>query len=727
MSPAFPSVNPRFSHRPIAWYCLLLSGLFGYFVVVRACNFDNGTVLSYLGYLLFYVALPGATLLQLALRRTLAWPLLIALGMPTGFAIEILSFLGLSALHLRELFPFLPLLWLCLWLLPRSREILRPEVLLPRLTNPVSSVLLGLLFLGTILTAAGHMFGETPLAGGLPTANPFHDWIYLVSRAASIKNIWPLEDPSLAGASLQYHYFMMVHSAASSTVTGIELSVQVLRLNILPCGLILATQLYLLGRLATRSRWGGHLAIVLALMASEVSNAPYAVESAFLGRFIRWLYQSPTFYFGALFFGALLLVLPFLRKLPRLTVLQGLWLSLLAAAATGAKGTVIPVILAALALWSLQLWLSARRLPWRCVQLGFALFLPFLGVYLIAMSEWGSGATVFRPLQTLELSSFWREHHEAWKTAFASLLGQSAGAGLATSLCFLVVALGTEGVRCLALPWFIARGLLGRNSFVLWLGLVWSVTLGLGLLLDMDCYSQLYFLLLGQIPAAILASAALLHLAGALRKRLRRNLRLTRPGLPAFLHLLSPLALCLLIALTLGAQIRLWGMGLAPGLNRMQQVNNQPALPTLHLHEAMRWVRTHTERDAILVANTFTPKNLRRGPKQGADATWLGTHYFYSALSERRLYVEGPAYLLNQKLARERMDAAARIFYEGGTPGAQLAGLRHRYLLLDRALEDDASVKLPRRDLVYSNPRIDIYRIPDLTGIAVLGNESSLN
>ena len=58
-------------------------------------------------------------------------------------------------------------------------------------------------FLATALVAASQMFVEAPLADGLPTRAIFHDWVYLVSRAASIKHHWPLDDPSLAGTPLQ--------------------------------------------------------------------------------------------------------------------------------------------------------------------------------------------------------------------------------------------------------------------------------------------------------------------------------------------------------------------------------------------------------------------------------------------------------------------------------------------------------------------------------------------
>src|SRR5206468_8217927 len=114
-------------------------------------------------------------------------------------------------------------------------------------------------FLATTLMAASQMYAESPLAGGLPTRAIFHDWVYLVSRAGVIKNNWPLDDPSLAGTPLQYHYFMMVHAAAASWTTGVEISAVMLRLVFIPLGAVLVMQAYVLGRAVSRSAWGGVL------------------------------------------------------------------------------------------------------------------------------------------------------------------------------------------------------------------------------------------------------------------------------------------------------------------------------------------------------------------------------------------------------------------------------------------------------------------------------------
>jgi hypothetical protein len=214
----------------------------------------------------------------------------VALGVPVGFAVEILSFLGLSALNLRGLMPLLPLVWLGIGVgLWRQR---RTGPLRARLGRRHATLTLALagLFLATVVAAVCQMFAESPLVDGLPQRPIFHDWVYLASRAAAIKHHWPLEDPSLAGSSLQYHYFMLVHAASASWLVKLEVTMVLLRLMIVPLGAVLVVQAFVLGRMVSRNAWGGVLAAALTTVVSEASLATDYGRPMFLGMFVRWLY-----------------------------------------------------------------------------------------------------------------------------------------------------------------------------------------------------------------------------------------------------------------------------------------------------------------------------------------------------------------------------------------------------------------------------------------------------
>ena len=85
-------------------------------IVVRACGYDLGALLAYSAYFAAFVALPGVVLLWALNRRALSIATVFALALPTGFAIEILSYLGLASVGAREVYRFMPLLWLAIQL-----------------------------------------------------------------------------------------------------------------------------------------------------------------------------------------------------------------------------------------------------------------------------------------------------------------------------------------------------------------------------------------------------------------------------------------------------------------------------------------------------------------------------------------------------------------------------------------------------------------------------------
>src|SRR5262249_52394250 len=150
-----------------------------------------------------------------------------------------------------------------------------------------------------------------------------------------------------------------------------------LRLIYVPLGAVLVAQAYVLGRAVARSPWGGVIAAMLIVLASEASYATTYGEPSFLGLFVRWLFVSPTFFFGMIFCGALLIAVAECARLERCDLRHGLWLLLLATAGTGAKGTVVPVLVCALGLWTLWRWIRQGKLPLRLVVFGVCLSLAF--------------------------------------------------------------------------------------------------------------------------------------------------------------------------------------------------------------------------------------------------------------------------------------------------------------------------------------------------------------
>lgn len=712
----------------LAFVVLAITG----FIAVRGCGYDMSVLARYAAYIGLQVAPPGLVAMYFVNRGPLSLTAMIALALPTGFALEIYTFLAVAALDVKGVYPWVPLAWVAVAVSIRVRRGEWPLRL--RITANHAGVCLGLAvaFLATALMAAGQMFAESPLAAGMPTRAIFHDWVYLVSRAAVIKNNWPLEDPSLSGTPLQYHYFMMVHAAAVSWTTGVEITTVMLRLLYVPLGAVLVAQTYMLGRWMSRSPWGGVIAALLVVVTSELSFAPSYGDPMFLGLFVRWLFVSPTFFFGIIFCGALLLAVARCARLERCDARHYIWLLLLGTAGTGAKGTVLPVLIVALGLWAGWRWMRERRLPARLVAVGAVLTLAFAIVYIPMMSGWRTGDAAWRPFHVFQLTQFWKQYLPSWQAALGQWLPAAAAGPLAMLACAAVVFAGTCGVRLLALPYLFWGDLERRDALLVgWIGAFFFASTGMGLMMELNSYGELYLVLMMRLPMAVLTAAFLVAATrriGACWRQAKQD-----PGADAA----GPFAAAgatfapgsrraawwsrAMIAMAAGVlasalvvQTSLWWTRNRVGLREWIRTpaDIQPDSYMRELREALLWVRGSTELNAVLVANACTPENMTKDHWGALDGTLTGVHFYYSALSERRLWFEGPNYIMDTTRARRRADLASGFFYRGQPLSAtRVAGDGPCYVLLDRSINDGARVTLPADHRVFANSRMEVYRI----------------
>lgn len=727
-------IGPATLWRAVA-FLLGITGL----ITARSCGYDFGAVARYFTYVALYVALPGAVAMAFVNRGPLSLTRMFALGLPTGFALEIFTFLGLSAIGAKPLYTWMPLAWAALAVQLRLRRGEWPVHVRLSAHHAGPALWLALAFLGTALMAASQMFSEAPLAQGLPTRAIFHDWVYLVSRAAVIKNNWPLDDPSLSGTPLQYHYFMMVHAAASSLTVKIEITTVLLRLIFVPLGAAMVAQAYVLGRAVARSPWGGVIAALLTVMVSEASFEPSYGDPMFLGLFVRWLFVSPTFFFGMVFCGALLIAVAQCARAGRCEVRHCLWLLMLGAAGTGAKGTLLPVILCALGFWAVWRWIRERRLPTQVILVGTVLTIGFAIVYVPTMLSWRTGDAALRPFHVFQLTGFWKEHLAGWTQWFAQWLPHSVAVVVASLACGAVVFAGTCGARLLAIPYLFWGDVRQRDPLLVsWIGAFFIAAVSMGLLLELNSYGELYVILMIRLPMAVLTGGFVVSAARRIVAWWNEKpaAGTTGSASPFATRTVAPMALAkrrsfaaywlprvfvgggvavFLFALTL--QSALWWTrnqnGFAEWLKTPADL--KPDGYMQELREGLLWVRQHTEPNAVLVANAFTPENMKKDHWGALDRTLMGVHFYYSALSERRLWFEGPNYIMDTTRARLRANIAARFFYRGGvlSPTA-VSPAGPAYVLIDRSLADGAKVSLPACHRVFANARIEIYKLTEI-------------
>lgn len=620
-----------------------------------------------------------------------------------------------------------------------------------------------------MLTAAARMYAPAPLWEGKLVHVTFHDWVYLISRAAEIKHHWPLEDPSMAGSPLSYHYFFMVHLAAASWVTNLGIPLVMLRLATVPLGVALLMQAFVLGRTVGASVWTGVLAVFLLLATGEVTLRASTEGGWFQSLFIQWLYISPTFYFGMIFMGALLLWIHRILGAPKMIPRDYGMLLFLAAAATGAKGTSVgPLAVASgmLCIWQLAI---ERRWPWRAFLTGGLLTSGFVVAYALVLHEWSGVGTRISFLPYTRISAFWLAHMKHWQLWLEGI-GMSDGLSslLAQLGCALVVFVGVHGVLLLGLVHPFCTRDNDKQNQTLWLGLVALACILFGHLLYLDSHGETYLYFPARLPLAVLTAVAMVGLARKLcacydhlsevRSRYLRKLgvwvTVLAIGLLLLVGVLSfwqAIGLAMVTLLLLApkhrsdrkgvAQHESGGFGrfvwhLSPflllmGVFALQMMNfmlaNRSGLKLWHvfaatgrtsglaeLHAGMDWIRHNLPADSVLVANSFTPDTAGVGHLAVLDRTTLNKHYYYSALSERRLFVEGPAYLRNQKEAKARMRIVQAI--SAGGPPLETAVLQrpHCYFLVDRALARTQAMIPATAVPLFENKRIALYKLDAL-------------
>lgn len=733
--------------------------------MVRSCGFDHTSVVCYLGYLTLHIGLPGCLVLGFVQKR---WPLILeffAIGVPLGFAIEIGLFFFCSAYHLKTFLPISPLLWLILGLIIRKRIGHGPKKITVHFFEGrfEDGCAIAALVLAFSVTIASQFYACAPLLNGVLGSSTNHDWIYLLSRAGEIKERWPLQDPSLAGAPLSYHYFLLVHLASASLVTGIKLELIGLRLCVLPLGAALMAQTLLLGKNLTGRLRGGIIAAGLLFTANELSFRDPSAGSSFANEFVRWLFISPTFFFGMIFTGALLFWIYRLLSSANLSVAEGIVLAILAAVGTGAKGTVVPPLLVALSIWGVVEAVQLRRIPIKTTLLFMTLASGFGLVYFTILSDWGTGAAAIAPLFSIKLSSFWHEHADAWATLLEGWgLSSRLSIPLAHAACVIAVLVGFSGIRLLGLiaVWQWKEQV--SPKLTLWLGLAAAMYFAFGHFLVLDSNSQLYLLYPVRLPQAVLTASVMLWIYSLVKVRLLEferpaaaYIRLTvvicfavvagilvftdhlswwgamvlvsatafffgpsrheqaalrKRDFGRFLWRVSPLVAVLAVTLI---QVNHWRLSNVQGFKLwLTQSTTAAEENVVLLREGMDWIRTNTPPDSVFVASAFSEKNLRPDSLARLDNTTVDKYYYYSAFAERRFWVEGPTYLRDQYAAARRVAKASEVF-AGGPVSLLLNEEKDRpdYIVLDRSLDDGATVRLPPDRCVFENARIAVYRL----------------
>jgi hypothetical protein len=682
---------------------IVVAGLLGLEVAYGAAVAD---AILYAAYELGFVLIPGWVAYRALSSRPGGALRNLAIGWALGYVFETLAFMLTAATDTRDLFFAYPLLVGGAALVALLR---RTPDRGPR-GGPALPRGFGLALSIVCLVAATYvalpLFSE-PLPGS-EEVRYFQDHPWHLSLAADAKHHWPIQDPNVSGEPLPYHYFVHVHLAAASQVTGLDLPLVYFRLFAVPLVVHFVLLVVVAGQSLARSSWVGLIAACLALFVGQVTldfTTAWSQFPSFLGVFFTFLITSPSFLYGLVLLTSLIVLIG-----ERITDRSGagrvgdwLLIALFAIGASNAKVAILPMMLVALALYAGWAWVVWRRIPrtiWLSVAplllAGGALYvLEYMGRSSGLGLDLSAGVDFFNGMPAVALIK--AELADALPSLPAKSIVLSTGA-------ILFGAVGLFGAQLAGLVWIAHRRGRHLDAAQVWLlSLFGAGLLGILTLRSPGTANQMYFLAYGLVPACIL-SAEGMRIAWSSRPSVSdRAVRLAALAI-GFLVLLvglivAPVALDffsgpnasahtymflyggLLLALALlyltarrwigggrwAAVALLSGALLVIGLldtpiNKLEPSLSNPGAGTQsgrritpELYGAMSWIRDNTPSDSVIAVNNGE-----------------ALEFDYSAFAERRTFFGGWGYSLRSRESGYAAVAKALILRTAGGAGADL-------------------------------------------------------
>jgi hypothetical protein len=733
--------------RGIAPVCLVVAVLLLGWLITGVSALD---IIRFLAYDIGFVALPGIALLWAVRGHRSTFLVTIALGWPIGQALEILAFSGTAALGLRGLFLLYPVVVivpsaLIIW---RRRDEADLEGDAGRI--PVAAMWTAAAALSVGIVYLTLMFLPLAPLPGSSVVVEYPDYPYFISLIAQVMNHWPPTTPGLVGVPLHYEWFVLFHIAAASQVTNLPIPIIGLRLDYLPTILVVACQLLVVGRFIGRSWWTGVIALLIVFLLGplDLSTAP----TPFGDNVFVHLWDSWTFPFGMMFLLALIyLITDRLRADTWRTGRDiGTWvlIGLLMIGGSGAKATVLPIIIVGAGLYAVLRFLFGRGISTRAATTVVLAAVIFVPTYLLVYGG-STPATTFDPLVWLSGSP---------PVLFANLIHHAEVRAVvlpfAYAASFVGVVLPLAGMLYLLRRRHRAE--LPRFGLTL---CMFATGILIASLVHHSSFSELYFVDTGYI-AACFAAAEGLRLAW--HDLSRSELFTRRAVLVAFgawvvlllviakataytaptvdqlvlrYAVVTVAAVVFVIAWALVLRTRRQGawvviaVGLIPALAATALTSPMLAYPSVKailagepiangrtvlapdLLAALYWLRDHTSTDTVFAVNNHWVDPSRT----------YGKFYYYTAFSERQAFIEaynpypippGPGTPAGANfIYRQQLNDA--IFEHADADALRTVEAQYdvRYLFIDRTLGPDDPGVLQLGRVVFSNPDAAIVAV----------------
>ena len=406
------------------------------------------------------------------------------------------------------------------------------------------------------------------------------DLMFHGGNAAELTRPGPLLDPRIANRPLNYHLLAHTLPAAAHVVTKLSIAELFERWLLGFHPLVLALLVFVLARELACSAWAGLVAALVVLLHHDLIHGLAGGErdAGFLSHLNRGLFLSPPTCAGLGLLAAQgLVLLRWLDPARRIGAKRVFQLALLAAAASLAKGSVMPVAIAGAGFAFAASSLAERRWDARWLGAFFVMLVAALPATL--WLSVGPGSYAGAMFRAVPFASATTSGVGAWIFERLPASLPSDLRGLLVALVWLPGFLGLSGIGALA--WLVA-GRPNLRRLGPWILGVNAAGLGAALFLLAPGNSQLFFAYDAQVLLALVAGV------GAVALRLRRRAAQLALGLLAL-----PFA-----AAGCAGSIRM----LAQRIERARP--GQPYEARLHelWFEGAAWLRDESEPGSLLVA-----------------------------------------------------------------------------------------------------------------------------
>ncbi|HMR48919.1 MAG TPA: hypothetical protein PKE40_02145 [Arachnia sp.] len=625
-------------------------------------------VLWYLLVFVFTVTGPGTLVWRAIVPRREGTFLDLAFGTGVGTLLQLgfwFCFVGLGIGQWILLGP--AALYLVFLAVPRLRRHWRATPGMERLPAGIAAGLAGGYALMLVIFSSAFALALPPKPNDW-----YVDQYWHLGNAAGLLTRTHSIDMRVASQDLVYHWFSSAHIAGQTLASGLDLSLVLARLWIVPIFAAIALLAVAVGKQLTGRWWPGLLLGLMMSLTAEVDLTGVVLPA-----------NSPIHAFSGSQTYAMVVFLLTLGVLIRLWQRRGLapgeWvlLALCLLASPGAKSAILPVLICGLALGLVvSLW---RRRSWKPMGIpllmscaALAITMPFLGG--------GEAGVRVQLLATVRQTAFYND-----ALGLTSLERQFSRDFLPP---YLLTATGLTAAAVVLLAYVVANSWLVLGVPALrrdddgheggWVLLGTGVAgLSAMMLIDHDGMSQLYFFRTGIVGWYLLAAWGLQRLWEASAPAVRHKVlaagivagvlatsigRAALYRLIAAEHPLRSLLLCLLLLLVPAAAA--WGawafargqearsavlafLGVAlaaASVSAAASLPNRSSFPELSAwavttdeYTAARWVRDHTDPDDVVATNVHCRGNLTTQPCDNRS-------FWVSGFTQRPVLIEGWAY-----------------------------------------------------------------------------------